>query len=96
MRSGCRDMFLRLGTLAASVVLITVGGLLILLSYFSLTPSLGVETIISLLVAVGAAYVFVRVGRDIWQDLRAQFPNKEDPDKAEDPGEDDADPPPSG
>ncbi len=99
MRAGCRNIFLRLGTLAVSAVLVAVGVLLLLLGYFSLESPVNLETVILLFAAVAAAYVFIRVGRDIWRDLREQLPGRKEADEpqgpGEDPGDEDSGPPPA-
>jgi hypothetical protein len=92
MRSGCGGVFLRLGTSVASAVLVAVGVLLLLLSFFSFAPSANLGTAVLLLGAGAAAYLFVRVGRDIWRELRAQLPADKDA-GSESPEEDDARPP---
>lgn len=77
----------------ASAVLVATGVLLLLLSFFSFGPPLNPRTVMLLLVAAVAAYVFIRVGRDIWRDLRAQLPGEKD--TSDEIPEDDAKPPSS-
>ena len=58
---------------AASVATaLTVAGVVLLLSFAALTfeSPTGIEEILKIVVALTAAYFFVRVGRSVWRDLR--------------------------
>ena len=71
MKSGCVNLlFVILTALVATTL--TVVGLFFLLSFAALSfesPS-GVEAVIKVAAALVAAYFFVRIGRNVWRDLR--------------------------
>ncbi len=71
MRSGCLNVVLML--LVASVATaLTVAGVVLFLSFAALmfeSPA-GIEEILKMVVALIAAYFLIRVGRDVWRDLR--------------------------
>lgn len=70
MRQGCLNLLLRLGTSVVSVLLIALGGLLLAIGLLSPSPLSGGRMALSILAALVAAYLFIRVGREIWRDLR--------------------------
>ena len=78
MRSGCLNVVLML--LVASVATtLTVAGVVLFLSFAALmfeSPA-GIEEILKMVVALIAAYFFVRVGRGVWRDLRGHRPEAE-------------------
>ena len=75
MRSGCLNLVFLL--VAASVATaLTVAGAVLFFSFAALTfeSSAGIEEILKMVVALIAAYFFVRVGRSVWRDLRGRRP----------------------
>jgi hypothetical protein len=69
--SGCLNLVFVL--VAASVATaLTAVGVVLFFSFAALTfeSSTGIETILGMVVALIAAYFFVRVGLSIWRDLR--------------------------
>lgn len=66
-----------LGTSVASAMFLAFGALLLTLGFFSLGFSASIGTVVTLLAATVAAYVFIRVGRDIWRELRSQLSDGE-------------------
>jgi hypothetical protein len=78
MRSGCLNMVLKL--LVASVATaLTVAGVVVLFSFAALmfeSPA-GIQELLKMVVALIAAYFFVRVGRGVWRDLRGHRPQVE-------------------
>jgi hypothetical protein len=76
MRSGCLNLVFML--VAASVATaLTAAGVVLFFSFAALTfesSSTGIETILKTVVALIAAYFFVRVGMSIWRDLRGHRP----------------------
>ena len=78
MRSGCRNFVLQLGTSVASALLIAVGTILLIFGISSSTPSSGIRVTLLILAAAIVAYAFLRIGRDILQDLKnGQSPENE-------------------
>ncbi len=78
MRSGCLNVALML--LVASVATaLTVAGVVLFLSFAALTfeSPAGIEELLKMVVALIAAYFFVRVGRGVWRDLRGHHPEVE-------------------
>ena len=78
MRSGCLNVVLML-LVAAVATALTVAGVVILFSFAALmfeSPT-GIEEILKMVVALMAAYFFIRVGRGIWRDLRGHHPSVE-------------------
>jgi hypothetical protein len=67
MRSGCLNLALVL--LATSL---TAAGIVLFFSFAAMTyeSRMGIETILRTVVALVAAYFFVRVGMSVWRDLR--------------------------
>jgi hypothetical protein len=66
--------------LVASVATaLTVAGVVLLLSFAALTfeSPTGIEELLKMIVALMAAYFFVRVGRGVWRDLRGHHPEVE-------------------
>ncbi len=79
MRQGCLDFIFRRGPLVVvSAVLIAVGALLLLVGLLSSSPLSGARTALSIIAALVASYLFIRVGHSIWRDLREQqIPDQE-------------------
>jgi hypothetical protein len=71
MRSGCLNVVLMLFVASVATAL-TVAGVVLMLSFAALTfeSPTGIEEILKIVVALTAAYFFVRVGRSVWRDLR--------------------------
>ena len=78
MRQGCFGFLLQLGTSVVSAVLVAVGALLLIVGLVSSSPESGLRTVLSIAAALLAAYVFIRVGRAIWRDLKGDQTTKED------------------
>jgi hypothetical protein len=75
MRSGCLNLVFLL--VAASVATaLTVAGAVLFFSFAALTleSSAGIEEILKMVVALIAAYFFVRVGLSVWRDLKGSRP----------------------
>ncbi|MGB3681339.1 MAG: hypothetical protein WA990_02515 [Rubrobacteraceae bacterium] len=72
MRSGCIDYILKIGTAMVAAVLLTTGTLVLVFGAFDLDSSGGIQTVITVVAALGAIYLFTRVGRDILRDLRGE------------------------
>lgn len=70
MRAGCLNMILRVGMVAVAVVVMTIGVVLFLFSASSFGPSGDLRTVISIIAAPIGIYLFYRVGRDVWRDLK--------------------------
>ncbi len=71
MRSGCLNVVIML-LVAAVATALTVAGVVLFLSFAALmfeSPA-GIEEILKMVVALIAAYFFIRVGRGVWRDLR--------------------------
>ena len=78
MRSGCLNVVLML-LVAAVATALTVAGVVLFLSFAALmfeSPA-GIEEILKMVVALIAAYFFIRVGRGVWRDLRGRTPEVE-------------------
>ncbi len=78
MRSGCLNVVLML-LVAAVATALTVAGVVLFLSFAALmfeSPA-GIEEILKMVVALIAAYYFIRVGRGVWRDLRGRHPEVE-------------------
>ena len=78
MRSGCLNVVLML-LVAAVATAFTVAGVVLFLSFAALmfeSPA-GIEEILKMVVALIAAYFFIRVGRGVWRDLRGRTPEGE-------------------
>jgi hypothetical protein len=75
MRSGCLKLVLLLVAAAAAAALTVVGAILFL-SFATLRfgSPIGIEAILQTVVAVVAAYFFLRVGQSVWRDLRGRRP----------------------
>lgn len=78
MRQGCLGFLFRLGTSVVSAILVAVGALLLVIGLLSSSPDSGMRTVLSLVGALVAAYLFIRVGRAIWRDLKGDQIKKED------------------
>ncbi len=78
MRSGCLNVVLML-LVASIATALTVAGVVLMFSFAALmfeSPA-GIEEILKMVVALIAAYFFVRVGRSVWRDLRGHHPEVE-------------------
>ena len=73
MRSGCLNLVFLL-IVASVATALTVAGAVLFFSFAALTfeSPTGIEEILKIVVALTAAYFFVRVGRSVWRDLRGQ------------------------
>jgi hypothetical protein len=75
MRSGCLNLVFLL--VAASVATaLTVAGVVLFFSFAAMTfeSPAGIEEVLKMVVALIAAYFFVRVGLSVWRDLRERRP----------------------
>lgn len=70
MRSGCLNMILRVGMVTGAVVVMTIGVVLFLFSASAFGPSGDLRTVISIIAAPVGIYLFYRIGRDVWRDLK--------------------------
>ena len=86
MRSGCLNLVFVLVAASVATVLTAVGVVLFFSALLPLESSTGVETILETLVALIAAYFFVRVGLSVWRDLRGSRTPSEPSDTNESPG----------
>ena len=78
MRSGCLNLVFMVVAAAVATAL-TVAGVVLFLSFAALmfeSPA-GIEEVLKIVVALIAAYFFVRVGRGVWRDLRGHHPEVE-------------------
>ena len=90
MREGCLGFLFRLGTSVVSALLVAVGALLLVIGLLSSSPASGTRTALSVIAALVAAYLFIRVGKAIWRDLRnpqAKDQGKESVHRAPDNGD---------
>ena len=71
MRSGCISYVLRIGTAVMAALFLAGGALVLLFGAFNLDSSGRTRTVITVVAAVGAIYLFIRVGKDILRDLRS-------------------------
>ena len=69
MREGCLGLLISLASRIVSVVLVCVGVVLFLLGVFAFQPSFSFMSVAVAFLALGGAYLFIRVGRDVWSDL---------------------------
>jgi hypothetical protein len=69
--SGCLNLVFVL-VLTSVATALTAAGVVLFLSFAALTfeSPTGIETILGMVVALIAAYFFVRVGLSVWRDLR--------------------------
>jgi hypothetical protein len=69
--SGCLNLVFVL-VLTSMATALTAAGVVLFLSFAALTfeSPTGIETILGMVVALIAAYFFVRVGLSVWRDLR--------------------------
>lgn len=77
-------------TLAArvvSVILVCVGLVLFLLGVFAFQPSFDATAVAVALLALGGAYLLMRVGRDVWRDLTEGLSRRK-PDRPDDEEDD--------
>ena len=72
MRSGCISYVLKIVTAILAAVFLTAGALVLFFGAFDLDSSGGFTTILTVVAAVTAIYLFIRVGRDILRDLRGE------------------------
>lgn len=85
MKSGCLNMILMLGMATAAAVVTTTGVLLFLFSASTFGPAGDLRSVISVIAAPFGIYLFYRVGRDVWRDLkRPDVPAKKDRDDSGD------------
>ncbi len=76
--SGCLNLVFVL-VLTSVATALTAAGVVLFLSFAALTfeSPTGIETILGMVVALIAAYFFVRVGLSVWRDLRgSRTPSK--------------------
>jgi hypothetical protein len=87
MRSGCLNLVFVL-VLTSVATALTAAGVVLFLSFAALTfeSPTGIETILGMVVALIAAYFFVRVGLSVWRDLRGSRTSSEPSDTNEGPG----------
>ena len=85
--SGCLNLVFVL-VLTSVATALTAAGVVLFLSFAALTfeSPTGIETILGMVVALIAAYFFVRVGLSVWRDLRGSRTPSEPPDANEGPG----------
>lgn len=76
MRSGCINYVLKIGTAILAAIFLTTGALVLIFGAFNLDSSGGAVTIATVVAALAAAYLFVRVGKDILRDLRGNGDDK--------------------
>jgi hypothetical protein len=76
VRSGCTSYVLKIGTAILAAVFLTTGALILVFGAFNLDSSGGAVTILTVVAALAAAYLFVRVGKDILRDLRGDGDGK--------------------
>lgn len=72
MRSGCISYVLKIGTAIVAAILLAAGTLVLVFGAFNLDSSGGIRTIITVVAAVTAIYLFIRVGKDVLRDLRGE------------------------
>ncbi|MDQ3795912.1 MAG: hypothetical protein M3316_09660 [Actinomycetota bacterium] len=75
--SGCLNLVFVL-VLTSVATALTAAGVVLFLSFAALTfeSPTGIETILGMVVALIAAYFFVRVGLSVWRDLRGPRPTE--------------------
>ena len=71
MRSGCLNMILMVCVAAAAAVVTTIGVVLFLFSASFFGPTGDLRTVIPIILAPLGIYLFYRVGRDAWRDLKS-------------------------
>lgn len=69
MRSGCVNTVVAVGLAVVTAIVMTIGVVLFLFSASAFGPSGSLRTVIPIIVAPIAIYLFYRVGRDVWRDL---------------------------
>lgn len=84
MREGCLGLLISLASRVVSVVLVCVGVVLFLLGVFAFQPSFSFMTVAVAALALGGAYLLVRVGRDVWSDLADSLTARKKPDPPDD------------
>ncbi len=77
MRAGCISYVLRIGTAMIAAILLAAGTLILVFGAFNLDSSGGIRTVITVVAALVAVYLFVRVGKDILRDLRSESSDDE-------------------
>ena len=65
---------LRMGTSVASALLIAVGTILLIFGISSSTPSSGIRVTLLVFAVAIVAYAFLKIGQDIWRDLKNDQP----------------------
>ena len=85
--SGCLNLVFVL-VLTSVATALTAAGVVLFLSFAALTfeSPTGIETILGMVVALIAAYFFVRVGLSVWRDLRKSRTPSKPSDTNEGPG----------
>ncbi len=71
MRSGCLNTILIVGMAAVAAVVTTIGVVLFLFSASAFGPTGNLRTVIPIILAPVGIYLFYRVGRDVWRDLKS-------------------------
>lgn len=70
MRAGCVNTVVAVGLAAVTAIVTTIGVVLFLFSASSFGPSGNLRTVIPIIAAPIVIYLFYRVGRDVWRDLK--------------------------
>jgi arginine exporter protein ArgO len=84
MREGCLGVLVTLVARVLSVVFVCVGIVLFLLGVFAFQPSFDLMTVAVAFLALGGAFLFVRIGRDVWTDLKEGTSSSKSPDAQKD------------
>lgn len=87
MRTGCFNMILVVGLATVAAVVTTIGVVLFLFSASSFGPAGDLRTVISVIFAPIGIYLFYRVGRDVWRDLKSLGGSDKTKGDREDPGD---------
>jgi hypothetical protein len=87
LRSGCRDLAIRIVVASVAAVL-TVLGVVLLFTVFVPSPGqpFEVEGVIKVLAACVAGYSFYLVGKSVWKDIKKRRPPAEPAEEPEDRG----------
>ena len=70
MRSGCLNTVVAVGLAAMAAVVTTIGVVLFLFAAPAFGPSGSLRTVIPIIAAPIGIYLFYRVGREVWRDLK--------------------------
>jgi arginine exporter protein ArgO len=84
MREGCLGVLVTLVARVLSVVFVCVGIVLFLLGVFAFQPSFDFMTVVVAFFALGGAFLFVRIGQDVWTDLKEGTSSSKNPDARKD------------